>query len=57
MNIGGLRQSNPAEASRVQSEVREQFQRWFSRGYAATGIEFTAEAGEYLVEPWSHDRV
>ncbi len=56
-NIGELRQSSPAEAAQVQSEVREQFQHWFSRGYAATGIELTAEAGEYLLEPWSQDRV
>lgn len=51
--IGGLSRNNAEQARRVQSEIGQQFEHWFSRGYAATGIEFTADAGEYLLEPWS----
>ena len=36
-----LRRENPAEALRIQSEFREQFQNWIAKGYAATAIEIS----------------
>lgn len=50
--IGEMKQKDPAQAARVQLEVREQFEHWFARGYAATAIEFAADNGYYLLEPW-----
>ena len=51
--IGENKQKDPAQAARVQREIREQFQHCFARGYAATGVEITADGGDYLLEPWS----
>ncbi len=50
--IDETRQKDRSQALRVQSEVREQFQSWFARGYAATGLERTPDGGHYLLEPW-----
>lgn len=49
--IGDLRRNQPDEAARIQANLREQFQRWLAKGYAATGIEIDAEKGTYLLEP------
>lgn len=51
--IEELRRSDRLQALRVQGENREQFQHWFARGYAATGLERTAAGADYLLEPWS----
>jgi predicted GNAT superfamily acetyltransferase len=48
-----LRRENPAEALRVQTEVREKFQKWIAKGYAATAIEINSEGGRYILEPWN----
>ncbi len=50
-----IRQKDRSQALRVQREVREQFQSWFGRGYAATALERTADGGNYLLEPWRED--
>jgi predicted GNAT superfamily acetyltransferase len=52
--IGEIREKDPAHAAQIQKEVREQFEHWLARGYAATGVEITAEGGDYLLEPWSN---
>lgn len=49
-----LRRENSSEALRIQTEVREQFQRWIAKGYAATAIEINSEGGKYILEPWNH---
>ncbi len=51
-NIVELKTNDRAEAARVQGRIREQFQEWFRRGYAVTGIERSAEGGSYLLEPF-----
>jgi len=51
--IGDTKQKDLAQAARVQREIRQQFEHWFARGYAATGVEITAAGGDYLLEPWS----
>jgi predicted GNAT superfamily acetyltransferase len=48
--VGELRQKDVQQAARVQGEIREQFQHWFARGYAATGMERAAEGAKYLLE-------
>ena len=48
-----LRGRNPEEATRLQAEVRLEFEHWLGRGYAATGIERIDETAEYLLEPWA----
>lgn len=52
-DIEELRRRDRPQALRVQGENREQFQHWFARGYAATGMERTAAGADYLLEPWS----
>lgn len=39
------------EAVRVQSEAREQFQKWLSQGYAITGVERRGAAVDYILQP------
>jgi predicted GNAT superfamily acetyltransferase len=43
-----------SEINKVQQRVRDEFVRWFARGYAAVGVR-TAPAGAaaYLLAPWS----
>jgi len=51
----GIRQiasSNPAEAERIQTGVRSQFERHIAEGHAAVGFEFDAEQGSYVLEPY-----
>jgi predicted GNAT superfamily acetyltransferase len=52
-DIGRIRSTKPEEAARVQAEVRLEFEHWLASGYAATGINRTDEAAEYLLEPWA----
>jgi predicted GNAT superfamily acetyltransferase len=48
-----IRVTKPEEAARVQAEVRQEFEHWLVSGYAATGINITEDAAEYLLEPWN----
>jgi predicted GNAT superfamily acetyltransferase len=48
-----LRRENSSEALRIQTEVREKFQHWIAKGYAATAIEINSEGGKYILEPWN----
>lgn len=52
-NIGELKQHDPAQALRLQNEIRERFQHWLGRGYATTAIALKADGGNYLLEPWA----
>jgi predicted GNAT superfamily acetyltransferase len=36
-----------------QSEIRSEFQSWFSKKYAATSLRFTPTGADYLLQPWS----
>lgn len=47
-----MRHDSPADALRIQSEVRDQFQHWLAKGYAATAIEIGPSGGRYILEPW-----
>lgn len=48
-----LRRNQPDEAARIQSEIRLEFEHWFSQGYAATAIKTDPGGSTYLLEPWS----
>jgi predicted GNAT superfamily acetyltransferase len=49
--FAALRESDRAAAAHLQSQAREQFQNWFAKGYAATGVESREGATDYFVEP------
>jgi len=50
-NLDELRANDRAAAARVQADAREQFQKWFTKGYVATGIEARGATTEYILEP------
>jgi len=37
----------------VQARVREEFTKWFARGYAAVAVRAGEKSSEYLLAPWS----
>jgi predicted GNAT superfamily acetyltransferase len=46
-----LREIDRAAAARIQAEAREQFQKWFAKDYAATGVDGRDSGTDYLLEP------
>lgn len=50
-NFAEIKSRDRAEAARIQSVVREQFQHWFAKDCVATSIETRGETTEYLLEP------
>ncbi len=55
VGIDRMREEKPANLAPVQAEVREQFELWLGRGYAATGLERAPDGGNYLLEPWREE--
>jgi predicted GNAT superfamily acetyltransferase len=49
-NIDELRDSKSPEAERIQTEVREEFNRWFDRGYAVVGFLRGTSSCSYLLQ-------
>jgi len=47
------KRTGSAELPKLQARVREEFTRWFAKGYAAIGMRKTATGTEYLLAPWS----
>jgi predicted GNAT superfamily acetyltransferase len=45
--------SDPQKVVSVQSRLREEFTKWFARGYAAIGMRTGAAGTAYLLAPWS----
>ena len=41
------------EVRKVQGRVREEFKKWFAKGYAAVALRTTAGSQAYLLTPWS----
>jgi predicted GNAT superfamily acetyltransferase len=37
----------------LQSRIREEFQHWFAKQYAVTGVRFTTHGVDYCLAPWS----
>lgn len=54
--IEELARNKPDDAARVQAEIRQEFEHWLGRGYAATSVELDAEGGAYVLQPWSKDK-
>jgi predicted GNAT superfamily acetyltransferase len=50
-NLSEIRARDRAAAAQVQAEARQQFQKWFAKGYVATGIETRGGTTEYILEP------
>lgn len=50
-NFAAIRESDRPAAGKIQADAREQFQNWFAKGYAATGVEPREGALDYLLEP------
>ena len=50
--IHEIKMRDLAAAEKMQSDVREQFERWFADGYAVTGYRLDASGGTFLLEPY-----
>jgi len=50
--IRQIGESDPLEAEKIQSRVREQFETHISAGRAAVGFEFDERQGTYILEPY-----
>src|SRR5215472_11818174 len=50
-NILEICEHNPARAKEIQSQVREQFGRFFAQGLRVTGFELDEQSGHYLLQP------
>lgn len=46
-------QENAPEIQRVQAQMREEFTKWFSKGYAAVGLRRGTGNPAYFLAPWS----
>ncbi|MGB2900947.1 MAG: GNAT family N-acetyltransferase [Candidatus Acidiferrum sp.] len=42
-----------SEVGKVQARLREEFTKWFAKGYAAVGLRTAAASRAYLLRPWS----
>jgi predicted GNAT superfamily acetyltransferase len=47
------KQESPDQVASVQSRAREEFGKWFARGYAAIGLRQAKTGSAYLLAPWS----
>ena len=47
------KQEDSGQVAKVQARVREEFQAWFARGYAAVAVRRTSAGAAYLLQPWS----
>jgi predicted GNAT superfamily acetyltransferase len=45
--------NDPQKLAQAQQHLREEFTKWFARGYAAIGTRPTAAGTAYLLAPWS----
>ena len=52
-NIEDLRSSAPERAREIQTRIREEFQKWFAKGYVATAILPSESGMDYILEPGS----
>jgi len=50
-NLEEMKSADLAAAEQIQSEAREQFQKWFAGGYVATAIEDRGDRRDYILEP------
>ncbi len=50
-DISQLKSADRDAAVQIQAAAREQFQKWFGKGYAATGVEKHGALVDYILEP------
>lgn len=53
-NISELRLQQPAQVGILQTKIRQQFEQYFSSGYAVTGFEIEGATANYLLEPYEN---
>lgn len=46
-------QENAPEVKRVQARLREEFTKWFAKGYAAVGLRTGPRGSAYFLTPWT----
>jgi predicted GNAT superfamily acetyltransferase len=49
--VGKIKAEDREAGARIQTELREQFQRLFAQGYVAATFEFSEETVDYILEP------
>ncbi|MBV9625872.1 MAG: GNAT family N-acetyltransferase [Acidobacteria bacterium] len=54
LNIRELVEGDPEAAKKAQSEIRMQFQQFFSRSLEVSGFDMDEREGRYLLEPYKH---
>jgi predicted GNAT superfamily acetyltransferase len=47
------RREDSAEVGKIQARVREEFTKWFAKGYAAVALRANSGSRAYLLTPWS----
>jgi predicted GNAT superfamily acetyltransferase len=47
------KKSDTRRVAEVQARMREEFTRWFAKGYAAVGVRKTETGAAYALAPWS----
>ena len=52
VDLPNPRQSDLAKSVAIQATIRDEFQKWIAKGYAATAIETDADGARYILEPW-----
>lgn len=50
-DLDGLKTVNPAKAAQIQSGIRDQFEKWLPKNYAATAVLTTPSGVDYILEP------
>jgi hypothetical protein len=50
-NLDEMKIRDRASAEKIQTSLREEFQRLFREGYVATGIEQCDQAMQYILQP------
>jgi predicted GNAT superfamily acetyltransferase len=48
-----LKHADPRAAVMIQSQLRDNFLKWFGRGYAATAVAPSPTGVDYILEPWT----
>lgn len=53
VELESWKKSDMRRVAQVQTRVREEFARWFAKGYAAVGVKKTEAGAAYVLAPWS----
>src|ERR1700716_4003352 len=55
--LESLKETHPAKAKQMQSEIRKQFTNWVAKKYAATAVASTSSGVDYILEPLKQSRL